>query len=51
MNVASMTAIATSQGLPPPGAEALRAGGGVIYFLAPSSCPSPQVRNALLEMR
>jgi hypothetical protein len=35
MNVASITAIATSQGLPPLEAGPLLAGGGVIYF-----CPS-----------
>src|ERR1700724_3091300 len=45
MNVASVTAIATSQGLPPPETEPLLAGGGVI-----SLCPKPQSREHL-EMR
>jgi hypothetical protein len=45
MNVASMTAIAISQGLRPPGAEALGAGGGVIGV----SVARP--RNELLKMR
>jgi hypothetical protein len=46
MNVASITAIATNQGLPPPGAEPLLAGCGVILLL-------PQVSRQIkhLEMR
>src|ERR1035437_1652032 len=40
MKVASITATATSQGLPPPGAEPLRAGCGVISF-----CPSLSPRK------